>query len=67
MRSYRNALNCVVEDSLNMPDHEVNPASFIKWAEDICQLLANIYERSFEQVTEDLMDIVCPEDDEDES
>lgn len=61
MKSYYSAIDCAVEDSLNMPDFEVNPAEFIKWAEDICQLLASIYERDYDEVTNDLMEQVNPE------
>jgi hypothetical protein len=64
MKSYFNALHSAVDGSINMPDPDSSPASFIKWAEDICQLLASIYERDYDQVTGDLMDYVCPKDDE---
>lgn len=52
--SYYSALNHAAEIA---PD--VNKSTqFIKWAEDICGLLAHIYSREYDEVTEDLIEKV---------
>jgi hypothetical protein len=55
MKSYRQAISAATE-LVNMPNPEFAPGLFIKWAEDICDLIATIYERDYEQVCEDLKD-----------
>lgn len=55
MKSYYNALNAATE-LCNMPDPETAPGKFITWAEDICELIASIYERDYEQVCEDFQE-----------
>jgi hypothetical protein len=54
MKSYRSAISWAVHDSMNMPDPERYPTKFIEWGEDICGLIAEIYECAFEDVVEDL-------------
>lgn len=58
MNLYRDALSFVANNSLNMPDPETSPGKFIAWAEDICQLLAYIYERNYDDVTKNLKELV---------
>lgn len=54
---YWRALNYIVEGGLvNMPDPQSKPAKFIEWSEDICGLLAYIYEKDFDTVTTDLQE-----------
>ena len=53
MKSYYQAINAATELG-NMPDPSTNPGKFIYWGEDICALLADIYGRSYDEVTEDL-------------
>lgn len=55
MKSYHSALSAATE-LVNMPDPESKPARFIEWAEDICGLIAAIYERDFDTVTEDFQE-----------
>lgn len=66
MKSYRKALNAAVS-LCNMPDPNLYPAKFMRWAEDICELLAEIYDRDYDQVTEDMQERLdlLDEDDED--
>jgi hypothetical protein len=66
MKSYREALNISV-NLCNMPSPNTHPAKFLLWAEDICELLAEIYNRSYEQVTEDMQErLNLLDEDEDE-
>lgn len=55
MKTYHQALNASVS-LCNMPDPNTHPGKFLLWAEYICELLAEIYDRSYEQVTEDMQD-----------
>ena len=52
--SYQSALNHASELAPTLD----KPGEFIRWAEDICQLLSYIYGQSYETVTEDLYDNV---------
>ena len=56
MRTYKNAISWAVHDSMNMPDPKKYPTKFIEWAEDICGVIAEIYEKDFETVVEDLQE-----------
>lgn len=56
MKSYRSALSWAVHNSLNMPDPERNPTKFIEWSEDICGVIAEIYDKDFDTVVEDLQE-----------
>jgi len=55
--SYRSALTCATE--LAPPVEKAT--EFIRWAEDICQLLCHIYGRAYDDVTEELF-AACKED-----
>lgn len=58
MKSYYSALKSATE-LCNMPDPESSAKAateFIKWSEDICELLANIYERDYDSVVLDLQE-----------
>lgn len=63
--SYNGALKAATE-LIGMPNHEAYPSKFIQWAEDICQLLSEIYFIDFDQVTLDLQEKLGLLDDEDE-
>jgi hypothetical protein len=52
MKSYYQALTAASE-LCNMPEPMANPAKFIVWAEDICELISSIYERDYDQVSDD--------------
>lgn len=56
MKSYHNAISAAINSTVNMPNAEAYPAKFIVWAEDICILISEIYEKDYEQVCEDLQD-----------
>lgn len=66
MKSYYQAIQTASELG-NMPDALSSPAKFIIWAEDICELIADIYSRSYDEVTQDLSERLglLNEDDED--
>ncbi len=55
MKSYWQAIESATESG-NMPDPMTRPGLFIPWAEYICQLIADIYDRDYDQVTEDLQE-----------
>lgn len=65
IKSYYSALQAATE-LVNMPDPESSPAKFIKWSEDICQLISYIYEVDYDQVTIDLQEKLNLLDEEDE-
>lgn len=48
--SYFSAINHAAEISPGLD----RPGDFIRWAEDICQLISHIYSVPYETVTEDL-------------
>lgn len=56
MITYRSAISWAVHESLNMPNPELEPGKFILWSEDICGLIAAIYEKDFEDVVVDLQE-----------
>jgi Ni,Fe-hydrogenase III large subunit len=56
MKNYNSAISWAIHDSLNMPDHETNASKFIVWAEDICGIIAHIYEVDYEKVVEDFQE-----------
>lgn len=63
--SYRSAVNKVVELAPSLD----KPGEFIRWAEDICELLSCIYSVNYEEVTENVFEAVKEEqgfEDEDE-
>lgn len=51
MKSYHSVIDYLAELA---PDIELNPRKFISWAEDICDLLSNIYNKEYDDVTFDL-------------
>ena len=53
MKSYYQALDAATV-LVNMPNPQTYPGKYIQWAEDICELIGSIYDRSFDQVSEDL-------------
>ena len=53
MLSYYQAITTATELG-NMPDPVAYPGKYIQWAEDICQLLSDIYAVRYEQVTQDM-------------
>ena len=55
MKSYHSALRAASE-LCNMPDPESSPSKFIAWAEDICELIGNIYDVDYERVCEDFQE-----------
>ena len=55
MKSYQSAIQTATE-LCNMPNPEKYPGDFIEWSEDICELIADIYDKDFETVVEDLQD-----------
>ena len=50
--SYYSALNQAAELAPSID----RPTEFIKWADDMCQLLAYIYSQDYDDVTEDLVE-----------
>lgn len=58
MLTYNAAIKTVVEATVNMPEPTRNPTKFIEWAEDICIVIAEIYEVEYEQVCEDLQELL---------
>lgn len=52
--SYYSALNKATELAPSID----RPTEFIRWAEDICELLSYIYSTDYEQTTEDLVEKV---------
>lgn len=59
MKSYYQALDTATV-LVNMPNPETYPSKFIEWSEDICELLAEIYERDYDDVTVDLQERLGP-------
>lgn len=57
MKSYNQALRASL-DLANMPDATSKTGLFIIWAEDICELLARIYDRDYESVCEDMQELM---------
>lgn len=58
MRSYREAINWAANNSLNMPNPDKFPGKFIEWSEDICGIIAEIYGKDFNNVVEDLQEVL---------
>lgn len=50
-KSYRQAITLVGEISPTLD----KPSEFIKWAEDIAQILSHIYSEDYDTVTEDIV------------
>lgn len=55
MKSYYQALDAVTV-LVNMPNPEIYPGKFIEWSEDICELLADIYNKDYDDVVVDLQE-----------
>jgi len=55
MKSYYQALDAAII-SINMPNPEVYPGKFIEWSEDICALIAEIYNKDYDNVVIDLQE-----------
>jgi hypothetical protein len=56
-KSYRSAL----EHAVSLAPQMNKPTEFIRWAEDICSLLAFVYVRDYEDITEELLE-ACREE-----
>jgi hypothetical protein len=54
MKSYYQTINTIVQNTVNMPNPKVHPAKFIEWAEDICIVVSEIYDKDYDTVTDDL-------------
>lgn len=55
MKPYWQAITSASELG-NMPDPHSKPGAYIIWAEDICQLISDIYQRDYDEVCNDLRD-----------
>lgn len=55
MKSYYKALDAATL-LVNMPNPQAYPSKFIEWSEDICELIAEIYNKDYGDVVEDLQE-----------
>lgn len=55
MISYYQAL-ATATALINMPNPEAHPGKFIEWSEDICELIADIYNKDYDDVVVDLQE-----------
>jgi hypothetical protein len=50
-QKYTDAIDFIANEA---PDVELNATEVIRWAEPICELLTFIYDKDYDEVTEDL-------------
>jgi hypothetical protein len=65
-QKYLDAINFIANEA---PDVELGAGEVIRWAEPICELLTFIYDKDYDEVTEDLYEAIKEAqdiDDEDE-
>lgn len=55
MKNYTQALDAALI-SVNMPNPNTYPSKFIEWSEDNCGLLAEIYNKDYNDVVVDLQE-----------
>jgi hypothetical protein len=54
-RSYQEVVNFLAEQA---PDIDLSPGKVIQWAEPLCELLVFMFEKDYDDVTEDLYEAV---------
>lgn len=66
MKSYNNAIHEATQ-LCNMPDPDSEASRFIYWAEDICELIRQIYGMDYNEVAQDFQQAMGFLEEDDES